>query len=912
MSLTAAERQLYQQAVSAFIQGNYDEAQALNQKLSDQHPYNPNIHLLQGHILIGMNQYESARAEYQTVLATAEDDAELLECAQNSLSDIEQFLGTMKSTQGELGGGTANKEEGSVTTAHLSQPFSDIPPDLIQEELSGNQYVGFDASLELQPSDPMLVDSSRGDAAKSDGQVITPPPVHVHHTSDVSVVEEEDDTLLMNRRKASKAPIEDPLPSMENHTESEFQVSLSTAVTAMQDTDDLLNEALPDEVDVALDEPMPLPEEDLEMFLGEESQSEFEAISSDLSAPDLSSSDLLEPELPDLAESSNWSEQTSLQMTEESDMPVDVSDAVEASSVAEDDNPSLMTMFLDEEESQEDLTSDLSWSAPSAELTNDDELPDEEFDDLEVLNTEFLNNLETSESLDISEEEDLEAPSIPEVSFDTAANSLSVGSAASSTATGMYQKRRSGVLSPFVNASFQKKQLMMATATGAFSALAVVGAGQIVGGVKPMALGMGAASAGVAGGLTTFLMGQVVTRQMKRSTNDLQAQLAAVAQGDWTVKATEFSSDEFGQLARSFNEMTQYIESSTQEVQQKAEDQEKAKEDLQRQVIRLLDDVEGAARGDLTVQAEVTADILGAVADSFNLTIYNLQKIVKQVKVAAREVSYGAAENEEFARGLSSDALKQAEELAATLNSVQMMTNSIQEVADRARSADEVAQKASETALKGGQAVEQTVSGILQIRETVAETTRKVKRLAESSQEISKIVGFISQIASRTNLLALNASIEAARAGESGRGFAVVADEVRQLADRASKASKEIEQIVLQIQGETSSVMTAMEEGTQQVIDGTQKAEQAKRSLDDIIQVSSQINQLVGSITQATEEQTETSRYVAQVMQSVELTAQETSQESQRVSDSLRSLVGVARDLQSSVERFKVEGTEVS
>lgn len=407
-------------------------------------------------------------------------------------------------------------------------------------------------------------------------------------------------------------------------------------------------------------------------------------------------------------------------------------------------------------------------------------------------------------------------------------------------------------------------------------------------------------------------MGQVMARQLKRSTNDLQAQLSAVSQGDWSVKATEYSRDEFGQLAKSFNEMTRYIESSTQEFKQKAEEQEKAKEDLQRQVIRLLDDVEGAARGDLTVQAEVTADILGAVADSFNLTIYNLQKIVKQVKVAAREVSYGAAENEEFARGLSSDALKQAEELAATLNSVQMMTNSIQEVAQRARSADQVAQKASETALKGGQAVEQTVAGILQIRETVAETTRKVKRLAESSQEISKIVGFISQIASRTNLLALNASIEAARAGESGRGFAVVADEVRQLADRASKSSKEIEQIVLQIQGETSSVMTAMEEGTQQVIDGTQRAEQAKRSLDDIIQVSSQINQLVSSITQATQEQTETSRYVAQVMQSVELTAQETSQESQRVSDSLRNLVGVARDLQASVERFKVEGTEVS
>jgi twitching motility protein PilJ len=140
----------------------------------------------------------------------------------------------------------------------------------------------------------------------------------------------------------------------------------------------------------------------------------------------------------------------------------------------------------------------------------------------------------------------------------------------------------------------------------------------------------------------------------------------------------------------------------------------------------------------------------------------------------------------------------------------------------------------------------------------------------------------------------------------------VVAEEVRQLADKAAKASKEIEQIVLQIQAETGSVMTAMEEGTQQVIEGTQRAEQAKRSLKDIIQVSDQIKTLVGSITQATSEQTETSRYVAHVMQSVELTAQETSQEAQRVSDSLRNLSGVARDLQSSVERFKVDGTELT
>ena len=474
-----------------------------------------------------------------------------------------------------------------------------------------------------------------------------------------------------------------------------------------------------------------------------------------------------------------------------------------------------------------------------------------------------------------------------------------------------------GWAAPLENAALGTKKVVIAGVTGVVSAIAVAaisyGAATFVPDNRDAVVrtgGVMALAAGIAGFGTSFVLSRIAFSPIEKTAHNLQSQFETVSKGNLNARATVYSEDEFGKLAAEFNQMARIILTTTSEAQRKAEEQEQAKEDLQRQVIRLLDDVEGAARGDLTVQAEVTADVLGAVADSFNLTIQNLREIVQQVKQATRQVSKGSTENEIFARSLSSDALRQAEELAVTLNSVQVMTNSIQRVAESAREAEEVARSASATALKGGEAVERTVSGILQIRETVAETTRKVKRLAESSQEISKIVALISQIASRTNLLALNASIEAARAGEAGRGFAIVADEVRQLADRAAKASKEIEQIVLQIQSETGSVMTAMEEGTQQVIEGTRLAEQAKRSLEDIIQVSNRIDALVRSITADTVEQTETSRAVAQVMQSVELTAQETSQEAQRVSGSLQSLVGVARDLLNSVERFKVEETD--
>ena len=475
-----------------------------------------------------------------------------------------------------------------------------------------------------------------------------------------------------------------------------------------------------------------------------------------------------------------------------------------------------------------------------------------------------------------------------------------------------------GWLAPLDNALLETKQRYISLGVGAVSAVVVATISFVSANVSPpqhrasvqntgwaMAL-----AAGLAGGATASFIGNLALRQVRRTTKDLQTQFEAVCQGNLNAQATVYSKVELGQLASSFNEMARVIFTTINDAQRKADEQEEAKENLQRQVIRLLDDVEGAARGDLTVQAEVTADVLGAVADAFNLTIQNLRDIVQQVKVAAKEVTKGATNSETFARALSSDALRQAEELAVTLNSVQVMTDSIQRVAEAAREAETVARDASTIALKGGEAVENTVAGILEIRETVAETTRKVKRLAESSQEISKIVALISQIASRTNLLALNASIEAARAGEAGRGFAIVADEVRQLADKSAKSLKEIEQIVMQIQSETGSVMTAMEEGTQQVIKGTKLAEEAKRSLENIIQVANRIDILVRSITSDTVEQTETSRAVAHVMQSVELTAQENSQEAQRVSGALQNLVGVSRDLIASVERFRVETPE--
>jgi len=828
--------QAYQQAEKAYIQGNYQDAATIIDRLAEHYPQDPSVLLLRGHIYCyGLQQYDLARQQYTAVLShTSQPD--YVGYATNGLEYASQF-----GTGPDLTLSNPNSVESSwLKDGRPLQVMESSAGVAVNRLANGNSGTDFD-----HPPDSMTVQN----LSLVEGQ-------------EVSLTDED---------------FLDPFATVELDSLNPFAATPEFA-------------SVPDQSGDTLEPPWA-------------DHPEFGLASSWLVEQDNSQEDLTM-----LAPSVAFDLKTLSSVIPDSEPGNNYSSPVLPSLEDEINSTESNVEFLDEFSEFDDLgslpdfqLSDSSggFTTPSIQISSSgsadsidhasDSVLESRGDQLPINDADFLNLISTSDILpSFAQLDKVPLPTAPEQDW----------------------------LGFLDNAPLARKNLAVAISAGLTSTLAVgvitftaaslnpdQGLSRLVHGV--MALGAGITGFGAALGV-----GHLAQRSIKANLEDLQEQFDLVTQGNLSARAKVLSTDELGYLANSFNKMSRVILTTTSEAQRKAKEQEQAKEDLQRQVIRLLDDVEGAARGDLTVQAEVTADVLGAVGDAFNLTIQNLREIVEQVSVAARQVSRGSTENEIFARSLSADALRQAEELAVTLNSVQVMTDSIQRVAESAREAEEVARSASATALRGGESVERTVAGILEIRETVAETTRKVKRLAESSQEISKIVALISQIASRTNLLALNASIEAARAGESGRGFAIVADEVRQLADRAAKASKEIEQIVRQIQTETSGVMTAMEEGTQQVIEGTRLAEQAKRSLEDIIQVSNRIDVLVRSITADTVEQTETSRAVAQVMQSVELTAQETSQEAQRVSASLQSLVGVARDLLTSVDRFKVEKVE--
>ena len=362
-------------------------------------------------------------------------------------------------------------------------------------------------------------------------------------------------------------------------------------------------------------------------------------------------------------------------------------------------------------------------------------------------------------------------------------------------------------------------------------------------------------------------------------------------------------SDEIGILAKEMNKMVHQIETSVQQERHQ-------KEILQEELLKLLDTIEDAAAGDLTVRAEMTSSEVAIVADFFNAIIENLQELITQVKQTANQVNSSVGDNEAEILHLVEKTLKQATQISQTLKAVEDMNLSIQEVAHNAQSAAEVAKKAAIMAENGEEAIDKTVSTIVQLRSTVIETGDKVKRLDESSQRILKAISLINQISLKTNLLAVNASIEAARAGEEGRGFAVVAEEIGKLANQSGTATKEIEKILENIQQETGEVLKAMEVGIYQVAEGTNQVSEAKQSLGQIFEVSDHIDQLVATISQATVSQAETSQYVSSLMDKIANISNNTADSSRQIASSLEQTVDVVKRMQTSMATFKVEEEE--
>jgi PAS domain S-box-containing protein len=326
---------------------------------------------------------------------------------------------------------------------------------------------------------------------------------------------------------------------------------------------------------------------------------------------------------------------------------------------------------------------------------------------------------------------------------------------------------------------------------------------------------------------------------------------------------------------------------------------------LTEQVLKMLEQIKGAAKGDLTVRAAVTNDILGALADSFNFLISSLRKVVKGVQDLATEANRATGESISNTQELAQQAQEQSQKIEETIQKIQKIVNSIEAVFTLSQQAENVAQQAAEKAQIGGESVDRAVDAINELRQTLSQTGKTIERLGESSGQIGKIVTSISQIAAQTNLLALNATIEAARAGEQGLGFAVVAEEIRKLADRSGLATEEISEIVEQIRSEIGRAIVAMEAGTQEVVIGTKLAAEAKTHLIEIIKVSGEMNALVEKITLAATKQTHSATEIVSMIRSVSAISGNTAEKSVQVQNSLDGLAISVKSLQQSVIHFR-------
>jgi twitching motility protein PilJ len=338
--------------------------------------------------------------------------------------------------------------------------------------------------------------------------------------------------------------------------------------------------------------------------------------------------------------------------------------------------------------------------------------------------------------------------------------------------------------------------------------------------------------------------------------------------------------------------------------ERKAREQAEQNDRNQQAILRLLDEMGSLADGDLTVEATVTEDITGTIADSFNFAIEELRKLVATVNDTALMVDMATKQTENTAAHLAKAADNQAREINAATESIVSMAASIEEVSGNAERSSDVARHSVEVAHKGGEAVRRTIDGMNAIRETIQETSKRIKRLGESSQEIGNIVELINDIAEQTNILALNASIQASMAGEAGRGFAVVADEVQRLAERSTNATKQIEVLVRTIQADTNEAVVSMERSTTDVVGGALLAENAGAALDEIEQVSNQIASLVQNISSSARQQAGSAADVTRRTTRLREIGDQTGKATTATAASISKLSELATQLRKTVEGF--------
>lgn len=327
---------------------------------------------------------------------------------------------------------------------------------------------------------------------------------------------------------------------------------------------------------------------------------------------------------------------------------------------------------------------------------------------------------------------------------------------------------------------------------------------------------------------------------------------------------------------------------------------------LERSIKKLLEEVSDVAAGDLTVQAQVSNEITGAIASSFNSMTTELRSLIKQVKDVTFQVSASANAINDTTEQLERGSEAQASQISRTTSAISSMALQIQGVSENAALSAQVAADSLSNARYGTKAVQDNINAMISIRKQVQETAKRIKKLGERSQEISQIVALIDDLSDRTSLLALNASLQASAAGEAGKGFALVAEEVERLAERSNRLTQQIGALTQTIQLETKDVVASMEETIHEVVIGSTLADKAGQTLTEIELVSTRLAELIQSISESAKRQAESSDDISKAMGNISKVTELVQSGAKRAADSVKMLVELSDELRGSVAPFKL------